>query len=100
MIISIMSQDQLCGAVEKVCLLQITPLNACMDAASSATPPKIVKHSTTDPVLYLDRLSAVFRHVQPSGCGRGGGPSSTPHPCRPTIESLWPVLSRCLDLYQ
>ena len=97
MIISIMSQEQLCGAVEKVCMLQVTPLNKCMDSASSATPPKIVKHSTTDPVLYLDRLSAVFRHVQPSN---GCPPGATAHPCKSVVEGIWPVLSRSLHLYQ
>ena len=97
MIISIMNQDQLKGAVEKVCLLQVTPLNNIMNNLSANTP-KIVKHSVTDPVLYLDRLSAVFRHVQPSnGCQMN---NSTPHPCRGTVESVWPVLSRCLELYQ
>ena len=95
MIISIMSQEQLCGAVEKVCMLQVTPLNKCMDSASSATPPKIVKHSTTDPVLYLDRLSAVFRHVQPSN---GCPPGATAHPCKSVVEGIWPVLSRSLHL--
>ena len=97
MIISIMNQDQLGGAVEKVCLLQVTPLNSIMSNLSPTTP-KIVKHSVTDPVLYLDRLSAVFRHVQPSnGCRTD---CITPHPCRGTVESIWPVLSRCLELYQ
>jgi len=97
MIISIMNQDQLKGAVEKVCLLQVTPLNNIMNNLSANTS-KIVKHSVTDPVLYLDRLSAVFRHVQPSnGCQVS---NSTPHPCRGTVESVWPVLSRCLELYQ
>ena len=45
MIISIMNQDQLTGAVEKVCLLQVTPLNNIMNSLSSNTP-KIVKHIT------------------------------------------------------
>jgi len=95
MIISIMNQQQLCGAVEKVCSIQVTPLNAVMDAAAAS--PKIVKHSTSDPVLYLDRLSAVFRHVQPNnGCPAG----AAPHPCKPVVEGVWPVLSRALHLYQ
>jgi transportin-3 len=55
MIISSMEQDQLCDAVQKVCLIQVTPPTAVITAASAASPPKIVKHSTSDPVLYLDR---------------------------------------------
>lgn len=96
MIISIMDREQLSGAVEKVCVLQLNPLNNIM-ASGVPSSSKIVKHSTSDPVLYLDRLSAVFRHVQPSnGCQQG----VAPHPCKAVVEGLWPVLSRCLELYQ
>ena len=97
MIISIMNNNsQLSEAVEKVCLIQVTPLTRILDRAADGGPPvKVVKHSVEDPVLYLDRLSAVFRHVQP--CSSSRAPD---HPCRQTIESLWPVLSKCLHLYR
>lgn len=99
MIISIMDNNsQLSEAVEKVCLIQVTPLNQILGSVGEAgdkTPLKDVKHSVSDPVLYLDRLSAVFRHIQP--CASSRAPA---HPCRQTIESLWPVLSRCLHLYR
>ena len=98
MIISIMNNNaQLAEAVEKVCLIQVTPLSRILDGVGEAAGEqrKVVKHSVEDPVLYLDRLSAVFRHVQPCASSR-----SPAHPCRQTIESLWPVLSRCLHLYK
>ena len=96
MIISIMNNNvQLAEAVEKVCLIQVTPLSRILDGVGEAGDRKVVKHSVLDPVLYLDRLSAVFRHVQPCASSR-----SPAHPCRQTIESLWPVLSRCLHLYR
>ena len=65
-IISIMTNpDQLKEAVEKVCLIQVTPLTNIMNHITPGTEmPKIVKHSVSDPALYLDRLSAVFRHIQ------------------------------------
>jgi hypothetical protein len=57
---------QLETAVEKICELQAKPLLAIMEEPRSAT---LVKNSVRDPVLYLDRLSDVFRHVAPSnGC--------------------------------
>jgi len=59
----------------------------------------VSKHSTSDPVLYLDRLSAVFRHVQPNN-GCKGGQEGLMHPATSVIEQLWPVLARCLDVYQ
>ena len=99
MIISIMDNNsQLSEAVEKVCLTQVTPLNQILGRVGEAGDKaalKVVKHSVSDPVLYLDRLSAVFRHIQP--CASSRAPA---HPCRQTIESLWPVLSRCLHLYR
>ncbi len=55
----------------KICELQVKPLEAIM-AAPLIVP--LHKNSVSDPVLYLDRLSDVFRHVAPSnGCiGRQG----------------------------
>jgi hypothetical protein len=57
--------------VGKICELQVKPLEAIM--AAPLTVP-LHKNSVSDPVLYLDRLSDVFRHVAPSnGCiGRQG----------------------------
>ena len=83
---------QLEGAVVKVCELQVSPLVAIMDAPRA---PKLVKNSPNDPVLYLDRLADVFRHVSPSN----GCVISAPHPCKGVVEATWPALSRCCDLY-
>jgi len=91
-IISIMQKDQLEEAVNKICELQVQPLAAIIDANSSK---KIVKNSPNDPVLYLDRLADVFRHVSPSN----GCVVQRPHPCRPVVQATWPTLSRCCDHY-
>ena len=91
LIVSIMQKEQMHGAVGKIVELQVTPLVAILDSP----PPSIVKHSTTDPVLYLDRLSDVYRHVSPSN----GCVVPNPHPCRDVITASWPVLSRCCDVY-
>jgi|688.fasta_scaffold384082_1 hypothetical protein len=61
-----MSNVQMENAVGKICELQVKPLEAIM--AAPLTVP-LHKNSVSDPVLYLDRLSDVFRHVAPSnGC--------------------------------
>jgi len=93
-----MNQEQLKEAVEKVCVMQVNPLNSIMNCITGEEMPKIVKHSVTDPVLYLDRISAVFRHVQPSN--ECASDKVAPHPCRSTVENIWPVLSRCLEIYK
>jgi len=85
------------NAVGRVCLLQVQPLEALL-AKGAGAGKGVSKHSTQDPVLYLDRLSAVFRHVQPNnGCKQQEGEQ---HPATQVIEQLWPVLARCLDVYQ
>jgi len=91
LIVSIMQKDQLEGAVGKVVELQVKPLTIILDN----TVNKIVKNSTNDPVLYLDRLADVFRHVSPSN----GCVTPSPHPCKGVVEATWPTLSRCLDQY-
>ena len=44
--------------------------------------------SKSDPVLWLDRLAAIFRHVTPSVA------EGQPHPCQPVVMEVWPVLSQ------
>ena len=62
----ILSMLQMENAVGKICELQVKPLEVIM---KEPLPAKLVKNSVSDPVLYLDRLSDVFRHVAPSnGC--------------------------------
>ena len=76
--------------MKKVCGLQLAPLTGIMDVPRQT---KIVKHSLQDPVLYLDRLSAILRHISPEL------PPGAPHPCKEAVELLWPVVSRCCDVY-
>eukprot|EP00088_Acartia_fossae_P042626 TRINITY_DN4480_c0_g1_i2.p1 TRINITY_DN4480_c0_g1~~TRINITY_DN4480_c0_g1_i2.p1 ORF type:complete len:953 (-),score=229.01 TRINITY_DN4480_c0_g1_i2:485-3304(-) len=85
-------KEQLSTALQKICELQVNPLNQLMENPQQA---KIVRLSTGDPVLYLDRLADVFRYVSPSnGCR-----VPNPHPCKGVIENSWPVLSRACDVY-
>ena len=68
LITKISNHVQLEGAVGKICELQVKPLLAIMENPV-ANGGKLTKNSVLDPVLYLDRLSDVFRHVAPSnGC--------------------------------
>jgi len=89
-IMSIMQPDQIREAMKKVIALQLAPLTAIMDVPRQT---KIVKHSLQDPVLYLDRLSAILRHISPDLA-----PGAS-HPCKEAVELLWPVVSRCCDIY-
>ena len=61
---------------------------------SSQQNGTIKRQTTSDPVLYLDRLATVFRHVtlelEPG----------EPHPAAAlAIQDVWPVVSRTCSVY-
>ncbi|CAH1174165.1 unnamed protein product [Phaedon cochleariae] len=76
-------------AMRELCLMQLNPVCQLIDGD---TVP--VRGARTDPVLWLDRLSSVLRHVNVNV--REG----EPHPCKPVVLEVWPVLSRTFDKYQ
>ena len=49
-------------AMKTLCDLQLERLTELLNSAGQ-NGSRIVKNSPNDPVLYLDRLSAIFRHV-------------------------------------
>ena len=56
----------------------------------------IVKDSAKDPVIYLDRLASIFRHVKPDV----NDATNQVHPCQSVITEIWPVLSRTCEAFQ
>ena len=49
-------------AMKTLCDLQLDPLIQLLDSAGQ-NGTKFVRNSTTDPVLYLDRLAAIYRYL-------------------------------------
>ena len=79
----------------------MTPLTVLLDEPStrelSASGQRVTaaKNSSKDPALYLDRLAAVFRNVNPRM------EEGQVHPCQEVvITKIWPVLSRTLVAYR
>ena len=69
------------------------PLMALMESAGQ-NGSKIVRQTPHDPVLYLDRLAAIFRHVtielEPGQA----------HPAAHlAIQEVWPVISQTFNVY-
>lgn len=87
-IVSDMPQDQISEALKELCLVQVKPL---CDLIEKQTKP--VKNTKSDPVFWLDRLAAIFKHTTPKVV-------CEPHPCAVVIDELWPVLSKTCDTYQ
>ena len=55
---------------------------------------QIVRQTTSDPVLYLDRLATIFRHVQLEL------QPGEPHPAAAlAINDVWPVVSRTCSIF-
>ncbi|XP_037087476.1 transportin-3-like [Pollicipes pollicipes] len=76
----------------KICQSQLVPLRQTVDQAGDARP---AKGSRADPVLWLDRLAAVFRHTHPEIS------NGQVHPCKVVFEEqVWPVLSGVMRRYQ
>lgn len=80
-------------AVKTLIDLQLMPIMALLEKAGQ-NGSKIVRQSTNDPVLYLDRLAAIFRHVSLNL------DPGQPHPASGlAIQVVWPVLSQTCTVY-
>lgn len=74
--------------------LQLAPISGLLDKVGTPNGQKIVRQSTSDPVLYLDRLAAIFRHVSLNL------EPGEPHPAAGlAVQEVWPVLSRTCTTY-
>lgn len=87
-IISCMTFNEITQALREVCLLQVRPLCELVEKDII-----LVRGTKSDPVLWLDRLSAIFRNLNVK-------PYNDIHPCAEVVKEIWPVLSNCLNKYQ
>jgi transportin-3 len=88
-IVGCMPHSELTDAMRKLCLMQVNPI--CQLIEQDVVP---VRGTKSDPVLWLDRLSSVFRNVNVKAF------EGQVHPCKPVIVEVWPVISRTFDKYQ
>lgn len=84
-----MPTDQLPTAMRELCMLQAKPIIELIE--NDFVP---VRGTKSDPVIWLDRLSAIFRNTQVTV------QNGEVHPCQPVINEMWPILSRACDKYQ
>ena len=54
----------------------------------------IERNTKSDPILWLDRLAAIFRYTTPDSDHK------EVHPCLPAINEMWTVLSNVCNAYQ
>lgn len=89
LILGRMPSDQIQQAMKQICWVQVNPLNQLIE-----NDVKTERGTNSDPVLWFDRLAAVFRHTKPSV------DNGATHPCQPVITEIWPVLSKACNKYQ
>ncbi|KAJ2950305.1 hypothetical protein O0L34_g11671 [Tuta absoluta] len=83
-------EEQLTVAMREAAAVQISALN---ELVKSNKEP--IKGTSSDPVVFLDRLAALFRDVEfPTTT------ASTSHPCVPAIGDAWPALQALMEKHQ
>lgn len=76
---SSLPKDEIDRAMKELCWFQATPLCHLIE---QRVP--VVRASKTDPVLWLDRLAAIFRHATPHIMDD----SNDSHPCQGAINEV------------
>ncbi|XP_064103483.1 transportin-3-like isoform X1 [Macrobrachium nipponense] len=74
--------------MKKLCLVQIRNLQKVIEENAS-----IEKNTKSDPVVWLDRLAAIFRNVNPIVH------NGEQHPCQEVVMEVWPTLSLTFQRY-
>lgn len=74
--------------MRQLCHLQITSLGKLIE---ENVPPE--KNTKNDPVVWLDRLAAIFRNVNPTV------QNGEQHPCQEVVMEVWPTLSLTFQKY-
>ncbi|XP_071133816.1 transportin-3-like [Mytilus galloprovincialis] len=82
-------------ALTQLCSFQITPLSSLLTKSEDHKLPSHIAHgSKEDPTVWLDRLSAIFRHTTPVIT------NGQVHPCQTAVQQIWPVLSETCSKFQ
>ncbi|XP_071517144.1 transportin-3 [Panulirus ornatus] len=74
--------------MRKLCLVQISNLQKVIEGNA-----QIDKNTKSDPVIWLDRLAAIFRNVNPVV------QNGEQHPCQEVVMEVWPTLSLTFQRY-
>lgn len=83
-IISRLPNEQIPDVMRQLCSFQITHICMLMDG----------NEKKKDPTQWIDRLAAIYRHVNPKVGQNEVNPAAV------VIIENWPVLSRTIDFYQ
>lgn len=88
-IISRLPNEQIPDVMRQLCGFQISHLCMLVDDSEKSD-----KRKSTDPSVWLDRLAAIYRHVNPYV------KENEVNPCVSVLNENWPVLSRTMEKFQ
>lgn len=83
--------DAISSHMDMLCGLQVQRLNILLQ--DTAVQPS-ARGSAGDPIIWLDRLSAIFRHVNPTT------QPDKEHPCAQSVIKVWPAISSVMTKYR
>lgn len=89
-ILARLPHEEITTAMRELCCFQASSLWALL-----ADNIPIERGTKTDPVIWLDRLAAIFKHTNPQI-----DDPNKPHPCQSVVIEMWPVLSNVCERYQ
>ncbi|XP_034948229.1 transportin-3 [Chelonus insularis] len=82
---------EITNAMKELCWFQAKPLCDLIEA----TVAPINRGTKNDPIVWLDRLAAIFRYTNPRI-----EDTNLPHPCQAVVTEMWPILSNTCTRYQ
>uniref|UniRef100_A0A2P2I2C8 Transportin-3-like n=1 Tax=Hirondellea gigas TaxID=1518452 RepID=A0A2P2I2C8_9CRUS len=74
----------------KLCGLQVEKLNKLLEKPEIRQSER---GSPQDPIVWLDRLSAIFRHVNPTVA------TGEDHPCGDVVMKVWPTINGIMQQF-
>nr|XP_054774604.1 transportin-3-like [Lytechinus pictus] len=89
LVLTRMPLDKVQDGLKRLVLVQVTSLSQIVKGETSTK-----QGSSTDPVIWLDRLATIFRHTNPRIT------NGQVHPCLVVLQEIWPVLSETCTKYQ
>ncbi|XP_064490151.1 transportin-3-like [Ornithodoros turicata] len=86
LVLTQMSPDKITQGLRELCKIQLESLVHAISQEGGGDKP--------DPIVWLDRLAAIFRHTNVTAV------SGHTHPCLPVVEEVWPILSQTCNRCQ
>ncbi|XP_026810121.1 transportin-3 [Rhopalosiphum maidis] len=90
-IVAEVPEEHVYKAIKEICGRQLSPLLALVESTSEKTVPET--NTSTDPIYWLDRLSAILRHLATKS-------NNEKDPCVVAIVEMWPSMSKICTRYK